>query len=93
MLTISYHKKTQIYSRKGKHQLHCSQCQQLLTDYVYFQSKKGTDYLENNCAVNPVGMCQFKPVKGRILKTVDSVFQNVKTIEDCRQKCIESNYR
>ena len=58
-----------------------------------FQPTKGTDYFESNCAVNPVGMCQFRPVKGRILKTVDSVYQNVKTIEDCRQKCVEANYR
>jgi hypothetical protein len=57
------------------------------------QPQKGTDYLENNCAASAVGMCQFKPVKGRILKTVDTVAQNVKSIDDCRQRCVDANYR
>ena len=37
--------------------------------------------------------CNFKPTKGRILKTVDAVYQNVTTLEECRLKCVNANFR
>ena len=37
--------------------------------------------------------CNFKANKGRILKTVDSVYQNVTTLEECRLKCVTANFR
>ena len=37
--------------------------------------------------------CNFKATKGRILKTVDSVYQNVTTLEECRLKCVGANFR
>ena len=37
--------------------------------------------------------CNFKATKGRILKTVDSVYQNVTSLEDCRLKCVAANFR
>ena len=37
--------------------------------------------------------CNFKATKGRILKTVDSVFQNITSSEECRLKCVEANFR
>ena len=37
--------------------------------------------------------CNFKAVKGRILKTVDSVYQNITSIEECRLKCVRAAFR
>jgi hypothetical protein len=37
--------------------------------------------------------CNFKATKGRILKTVDSVYQNITTLEECRLKCVTANFR
>ena len=37
--------------------------------------------------------CNFKATEGRILKTVDSVFQNITALDECRRKCIEANFR
>lgn len=33
------------------------------------------DYFETNCVDDPVKMCDFQRTEGRILKTVDAVFQ------------------
>ena len=33
------------------------------------------EYYESNCVSDPVRMCQFEPIRGKILKTVDVVFQ------------------
>ena len=52
-----------------------------------------TDYFESNCVQEPNKLCDFKPTKGRILKTVDSVYQDVTTVEECKEKCINSAYR
>ncbi|RWS26851.1 hypothetical protein B4U80_10087 [Leptotrombidium deliense] len=38
-------------------------------------------------------MCDFTVIKGKILKTVDSVYQDVNTVEGCKQKCLDSPYR
>lgn len=37
--------------------------------------------------------CEFAPIKNLILKTVDSVYENIRTFEGCRSKCINSPYR
>lgn len=52
-----------------------------------------SDYFESNCVVEPNKLCDFKPTKGRILKTVDSVHQDVKTVEECKEKCVNAPYR
>ena len=41
----------------------------------------------------PKKLCYFKPINGKILKTVDSIYENVKTIEECKEKCLNSPYR
>ncbi|KAJ6637402.1 hypothetical protein Bhyg_10132, partial [Pseudolycoriella hygida] len=41
-----------------------------------FQPNEASDYLENNCAEEPNKLCEFKRLSGRILKTVDSVYQD-----------------
>ncbi|XP_055373821.1 uncharacterized protein LOC129607110 [Condylostylus longicornis] len=58
-----------------------------------FQLHDGVDYLENNCADEPNKLCEFKRLSGRILKTVDSVYQDVSSIDECRDLCLNSAYR
>ena len=33
------------------------------------------EYYESNCVSDPVRMCEFEPIRDKILKTVDVVFQ------------------
>ena len=40
-----------------------------------FQESVGEEYLENNCADDPVKLCDFQLLENRIMKTVDSVYQ------------------
>lgn len=58
-----------------------------------FQAAKGVDYLENHCVEEPVKLCEFKKLAGRILKTVDSVYQDVGTSDECRELCLNSPFR
>ncbi|XP_043499819.1 uncharacterized protein LOC122522651 [Polistes fuscatus] len=58
-----------------------------------FQTAKDFDYLENHCVEEPVKMCEFKKLTGRILKTVDSVYQDVGTTDECRELCLNSPFR
>ncbi|KAH8388362.1 hypothetical protein KR093_005132, partial [Drosophila rubida] len=58
-----------------------------------FQAHDGADYLENNCAEEPNKLCEFKRLSGRILKTVDSVYQDIGSIDECRDLCLNSPYR
>ena len=58
-----------------------------------FKPSSNSDYMENNCVDDPVKLCEFQKLEGRILKTVDSVFQDVSTIDDCRQLCLTAPYR
>ena len=53
----------------------------------------GIDYLENHCVDEPVKLCEFKKLNGRILKTVDSVYQGIETSEECRELCLNSPFR
>ncbi|XP_037790105.1 LOW QUALITY PROTEIN: uncharacterized protein LOC119585560 [Penaeus monodon] len=46
-----------------------------------------SDYLEVSCVPKPQKMCDFQSVKGRILKTVDAVFQDVESTEECQARC------
>lgn len=51
------------------------------------------DYFETNCVDDPVKMCDFQRTEGRILKTVDAVFQDVEDEEACKALCLGSNFR
>ena len=44
-------------------------------------------------ATEPRKMCDFKPLEGKILKTVDSVYQDVKNLEECQQRCLTGQYK
>lgn len=58
-----------------------------------FLSADGFDYMENNCVEEPTKLCEFKKLSGRILKTVDSVYQDVGSVDECRELCLNSPYR
>lgn len=58
-----------------------------------FQPASGYDYMENNCIEEPTKLCEFKKLTGRILKTVDSVYQDVGSVDECRELCLNSPYR
>lgn len=58
-----------------------------------FLSADGYDYMENNCVEQPTKLCEFKKLNGRILKTVDSVYQDVGSVDECRELCLNSPYR
>jgi hypothetical protein len=58
-----------------------------------FVAKTGAEYLENNCAEEPTKLCEFKRLSGKILKTVDSVYQDVASVDECRELCLSSPYR
>lgn len=58
-----------------------------------FQAADGIDYIENNCVDEPTKLCEFKKLSGRILKTVDSVYQDVGSVDECRELCLNSPYR
>ncbi|XP_037089518.1 uncharacterized protein LOC119109871 [Pollicipes pollicipes] len=51
------------------------------------------EYFESNCVNDPVRMCEFEPKKGKILKTVDVVFQEVASRDDCQRLCLGANFR
>lgn len=51
------------------------------------------DYGENNCVQEVRGICDFKPLQNRILKTVDSIYQDIKTEPECRKRCLQAAYR
>lgn len=58
-----------------------------------FVAVEGYDYMENNCVEEPTKLCEFKKLNGRILKTVDSVYQDVGSVDECRELCLNSPYR
>ncbi|EDV93617.1 GH19413 [Drosophila grimshawi] len=58
-----------------------------------FQAMEGSEYLENHCIEEPNKLCEFKRLPGRILKTVDSVYQEVSSVDECRELCLNSPYR
>lgn len=60
----------------------------------YVESSVDTiDYGENNCVQEARGICDFKPLQNRILKTVDSIYQDIKSDVECRKKCLQAPYR
>jgi hypothetical protein len=43
------------------------------------------------CVDEPAGLCDFKSVRGRILKTVDSVFQGISSTAQCQTLCLTAS--
>ncbi|XP_050528281.1 uncharacterized protein LOC126898361 [Daktulosphaira vitifoliae] len=48
------------------------------------------DYMESNCVMEQPKMCDFSEVDGKLLKTVDAIFENVATMEKCKEICLSS---
>jgi len=66
----------------------------VLAGTTSFAPKEGTDYLERNCIVGePRRLCIYDRVKGKILKTVDSVYQAIDSREDCEDLCNSAPFR
>jgi hypothetical protein len=58
-----------------------------------FKAKDGVEYLESNCIEEPTKLCEFKHLNGKILKTVDAVYQDVNSIEECRELCLSAPFK
>ena len=58
-----------------------------------FAALEGTDYLEINCVNDPTELCLYNKVRGKILKTVDAVYQAIASEEDCRDLCQNAPFR
>ncbi|KAK8744725.1 hypothetical protein OTU49_000584 [Cherax quadricarinatus] len=58
-----------------------------------FRAAENSDFLENNCVDDPVRLCEFQKMESRILKTVDSVYQEVASLEDCKRLCLTASFR
>ncbi|XP_076063382.1 uncharacterized protein LOC143038253 [Oratosquilla oratoria] len=58
-----------------------------------------SDYVELACKVEPSGrsplrsgLCEFQEIRGRIMKTVDSVFTDVETFQECKERCLNADF-
>merc|ERR1719348_1201055 len=58
-----------------------------------FGPQEGIDYMEINCVANPTELCLYNKVRGKILKTVDAVYQAIASEEDCRDLCNNAPFR
>ena len=58
-----------------------------------FEASEGTDYMEINCVNDPTELCLYNKVRGKILKTVDAVYQAIASEEDCRDLCQNAPFR
>ncbi|KFM57153.1 hypothetical protein X975_21511, partial [Stegodyphus mimosarum] len=81
------------YRRRKDCQLSDVDRHSVQSNKFFVPAESDTEYLENNCVDPPIRLCEFRKVGGKILKTVDAVFQDVKTLEGCRKKCLSVDYR
>ncbi|XP_076346279.1 uncharacterized protein LOC143244812 [Tachypleus tridentatus] len=65
----------------------------VVAERYYGPSDNDVEYLESNCVDEPVRLCEFRKISGRIVKTVDVVFENITTPDECRKKCLSVPYR
>nr|CAD7200056.1 unnamed protein product [Timema douglasi] len=61
-----------------------------VNDADFLVEEENTYYLESNCVSDPNTLCGFIKLNGNILKTVDSVHQDVSNFEACRQLCLNT---
>lgn len=64
-----------------------------LQQYVDMPANALVDYLENNCIYEPNKLCEFRKIQNRVLKTVDSIYQDISSLDECKQKCLNAPYR
>lgn len=48
------------------------------------------DYMESNCVLEQPKMCDFTEISGKLLRTVDAIFENVPTMDRCKEMCLAS---
>lgn len=48
------------------------------------------DYMESNCVIEQPKMCDFVEVSDKLLKTVDAIYENVATMDRCKEMCLEA---
>ena len=58
-----------------------------------FKETPNREFLESNCVDDPVRLCEFQKMEGRILKTVDSVYQEVEDLDECKNLCLTAGFR
>ncbi|CAL4123343.1 unnamed protein product, partial [Meganyctiphanes norvegica] len=56
------------------------------------QPDDSIDYLELACVTKPERMCEFQRFPGKILKTVDAVYQDVQSEEECKERCLNADF-
>jgi hypothetical protein len=44
------------------------------------------DYIELSCGLKPDRMCEFQSIREKIMKTVDAVYLDTESTEECRQR-------
>ena len=59
----------------------------------FIKSNKTVEYIESNCVQEASAMCFFKRIRNKVLKTVDSLYEQIKDEEQCKQLCLNTNIR
>lgn len=58
-----------------------------------FAPAEGVEYMEINCVTDPSKLCLYEKVRGKILKTVDAVYQAIADEKDCQDLCNNAPFR
>ncbi|XP_024081755.1 uncharacterized protein LOC106664049 [Cimex lectularius] len=62
-----------------------------VSDELQLQTgKNGVDYIESNCATSSKGLCHFSEMGSKSLSVADSIHKNVKSLDKCKQICLET---
>ena len=56
-------------------------------------AKEGVEYLEVNCVNDSTELCLYTEVSGKLLKTVDAVYQGIASQKGCRDLCQNAPFR
>lgn len=59
----------------------------------FIKSNKSVEYIESNCVQEASSMCFFKRTRNKVLKTVDSLYEQIKDEQQCKQLCLNTNIR
>jgi len=58
-----------------------------------FEEAVGVHYMEVNCVSDPSRLCLYSKERGKILKTVDAVYQAIASEQDCQDLCNNAPFR
>lgn len=58
-----------------------------------FEEAVGVHYMEVNCVSDPTRLCLYSRERGKILKTVDAVYQAIASEQDCQDLCNNAPFR